>query len=357
MSNVGTMDHKCQNCGAVLKFNPHGQNWVCEYCKSEFTKEEVDAYEKSRGVENLTKETDTVKLETNWEGADVYSCPNCGAEIIADENTSATFCVYCKNTAILKNKLVGEFNPSMVIPFHKTKEDAILAFKSIGHGKPLMPKLFNSKKNIDEIKGIYIPFWLYDYDVEANITADAKRIRTWISGNCRYTKTDTFLITRKGNMHFSRIPVDGSTHFANDVMNSIEPFDYNGLVDFSHSYLSGFLAEKYDVTSEVASAEALQRAKSSTTDVLKNDIHGYDTVMVTNANHTANLNKSDYVLLPVWLLNIKYKNKLYTFAMNGQTGKMIGDIPIDKTKVVILWIIIFAVIMIILSVIWYTLGA
>lgn len=353
MSSSGTMDHKCQNCGATLKFNPHGQNWVCEYCKSEFNKEQIDAYEASKGVEKLTNETEAVKLEKDLNGMDIYSCPNCGAQIVADENTSATFCVYCKSTAILKNKLVGKFNPTEVIPFYKTREDAIEAFKKLGKGKPLMPKEFSSNKNIQEMRGVYIPFWLYDYSVNGNIVADAKRVRSWTSGSYRYTKTDTYRIDRAGSMNFYRVPVDGSTHFEDNIMSSIEPFDYSGLVEFSPSYLSGFLAEKYDVDSNAASTIALNRAKNSTTDVLRNDVIGYSSVVVTNANHNVNLNKSEYVLLPVWLLNIKYEGKLYTFAMNGQTGKLIGNIPIDKKKAVLYWILGFVIIMVILTIIWF----
>lgn len=353
MSSLGTLDHKCESCGAVLKFNPHGQNWACEYCKRVYTKEEVDAYEQKRGVEELTSETEAVKLETNAEGMDIYSCPNCGAEIVADEATSATFCVYCKNTAILKNKLVGAFNPSKIIPFHHTLDDAKTAFKSITKGKPLAPKEFTSNANIEQIKGIYIPFWLYDYSVGASIVADAKRITSWTSGNYRYTKTDTYLAERSGSMNFYRIPVDGSTRFANDIMNSIEPFDYNNLVPFSHSYLSGFLAEKYDVDASGAMTEALNRANNSATEVLRSDIIGYNTVVVTGQNHNANMTNNEYVLLPVYLLNVKYNNKMYTFAMNGQTGKMIGDIPVDKKKAVLYFFGMFIGLLLVLSLMWF----
>lgn len=347
--SLGTMDHKCKSCGAVLKFNPHGQNWVCEYCKSEFTKEEVDAYEAERGVEALTKETEAVKLETNWDGADMYSCPNCGAEIIADENTSATFCVYCKNTAILKNKLVGEFNPTKLIPFYKTREDAIAAFKNMSKNKKFVPNDFLVDKNIEEMRGIYIPFWLYDYDFKSDIVADAKKVTTWRSGDTRYTKTDTYSCTRGALMEFNKIPVDGSSHFDNAIMNSIEPFDYNGLIDFSHSYLSGFLAEKYDVDATTADLDAQNRARATATEVLKDDIKGYNSVVVTNSNHNITKALNEYVLLPVWILNIKYKDKVHTFAMNGQTGKMVGDIPVDKNKAVRYCVMLFFICMIVIT--------
>lgn len=356
MSSQGTMDHKCPSCSATLKFNPHGQNWKCEYCKGEFNKEQIDEYEAKRG--NVVDETTPeVKVEKDFHGIDVYSCPNCGAQIIADENTTATFCVYCKNTAILKNKLVGEFNPAQVIPFYKTKEDAINAFKGVLKGKPLAPSEFNDPKNINEMTGVYIPFWIYDIHAQGMVQADAKKIRSWVAGDYQYTQTDTFMALREGNMVFNKIPVDGSTRFDDSLMNSIEPFDYKGLVDFSHSYLSGFLAEKYDVAKEAASEAAENRAKNTTTDILKGNIGGYTSVTVTNSSHNLNMLKTEYVLLPVWMLNIKYEDKIYPFAMNGQTGKLIGNIPIDKKKALIWWLGIFAVTFAICAIVWLLGGA
>ena len=336
----GTIDHKCPNCAAVLKFNPHGQNWKCEYCKSEFDSAQIEAINEKSG-KVIDETTEAVKLQKDFNGMDIYSCPNCGAQIVADENTTATSCVYCKSTAILKNKLVGEFNPTKIIAFHKTKEDAISAFQKIRKGRPFAPKEFNNPKNIDEMSGIYIPFWIYDFQTNGNLQADAKRVNTWRSGDYMITKTDVYLALRSGHMEYDKIPVDGSERFPNDIMNSIEPFDYNELVDFNHAYLSGFLAEKYDVDSDKALTDAVERVKNSTTDVLRNSITGYTSVVVTSANHDLQLTNKEYVLLPVWMLNIKYKDKIYTFAMNGQTGKMIGDIPIEKKKVIIWWICLF----------------
>lgn len=352
MSSKGTIDHKCPNCSATLKFNPHGQNWKCEYCRSEFNREEIDASEEKRG-NNIEENAEEIKLEQDQNGMDIYSCKNCGAQIVAEENTTATFCVYCKSTAILKNKLVGEFNPTKIIPFYKTKEDAITSFNNIKKGRPFAPKEFNDKKNIEEMTGVYIPFWIYDFHSKGFIQADAKRVKSWVAGDYRITQTDTYIAIREGDMVFNKIPVDGSIRFDNDVMNSIEPFEYKDLVDFSHSYLSGFLAEKYDVDSDAAIVEAETRAKNSTSDVLKGSIGGYSSVVVTSTNHNLDLTNKEYILLPVWMLNIKYKNKMYIFAMNGQTGKMIGNIPVDKKKAIIWWIGIFSIIFIVCTLIWW----
>ena len=331
------IDHKCPNCDAVLKFNPHGGNWKCEYCRGEFNLEQLKDESKTK------KEDKTVVARQNEEGLDVYTCNNCGASIIVDPNVSTTSCVYCKNTAILKDKLHGEFNPNYVIPFKHTKEDAINAFKKLGKGRILMPKEFNIKKNIKEISGIYIPFWLFDFMATGEMNADCKRITSWRSGNYRYTKTDTYLATRGGNMNFSNIPVDGSKRFPNDVMNSIEPFDYNDLKDFNYSYLSGFLSEKYDMTSDEVITEANLRAKNTFVDEMKKDIRGYNTVIPTTNSINLNNTKKEYVLLPVWMLNVKYKDKIHTIAMNGQTGKMVGNIPIDTKKAILIWLLSFVI--------------
>lgn len=344
-----TIDHKCPKCDAVLKFNPHGSNWKCEYCRSEFNLEQLNSFESKK-----TYEEKIARVDTNEDGLDVYTCKNCGASIVVDPNVSTTFCVYCRNTAILKDKLHGDFNPQFVIPFKHTKEDAIEAFKKLGKGRILMPKVFNIKKNIKEITGIYIPFWLFDFETSGEIEADCKRITRWVSGNYRYTKTDSYIVTRGGNMNFANIPVDGSKRFPNDVMNSIEPFDYKDLKKFNYSYLSGFLSEKYDMTSEEVSNEAQNRAKNTFIEEMKKDIKGYYTTIIP-INNSINLNntKQVYVLLPVWMLNVKYKDKIHTIAMNGQTGKMVGNIPIDYKKAIFIWILIFVITFIIAFVINY----
>ncbi len=329
-----TLDHKCPKCDAVLKFNPKEQNWKCEYCRSKFNLENLNSV-------NLSKNLDSNEI-------DVYTCKNCGAEIIADVNTSATSCIYCNNTAILKNKLEGVFNPDYLIPFKTTKEDAINSFKKLTKGKWLMPKKFNIKKNINNISGVYAPFWLYTLDSTGVIEAKCENISTWTSGNYRYTKTDKYKVIRGGNISFQNIPVDGSKKFPDDIMNSIEPYNYKELKTFNYSYLSGFLSEKYDVDCDESKLQAHTRAENTFIQEMKKDIRLYDNIRVKDKTINLYNLKSSYVLLPVWFLNIKYKDKFYTFAMNGQTGKIVGDIPIDIKKAVFIWVGLFASIFIIL---------
>lgn len=346
------LDNKCPACSAPIFYNPTSGKWKCEYCNSEFTLGEMKKYNNASNDKNNNKEQDKqiINEDTNYVS---YSCKNCGAEIVADEETTATFCVYCGNTAILKNKLSGEFAPDKIIPFKVEKEKAIEAFKNLSKGRVFVPKTFNNVSNIEKITGVYIPFWLYDINVSGSINADATRVKSWTSGNTRYTKTDTYKVYRTGSMSYYGVPVDGSTRFSNDIMNSIEPFNYNDLEPYNHAYLSGFLAEKYNVDNEKSFEEAKNRTLTSTKERMVDDMKNYSSKIITENTLEAKKTKIEYALLPVWMVNVKYQDKFYLFAMNGQTGEFIGDIPLDKPKVVKYTIIIFIITLVIASIASY----
>lgn len=338
------LDVQCPSCSAPLHFDAKLGKMKCDYCDSVFDVNEL------KNVDNVTvmESTEENKSEENYVK---YNCPDCGAEIIADETTSATFCLYCGNTAILKNKLSGKFAPDKIIPFKTEKEDAINAFKGLCKGRIFMPKFFNSEKNIEKITGLYIPFWLYEVDVDGSIDATGIKVTSWSNGNTHYTKQDFYDINRTGNMNFKRIPVDGSTRFANDIMNTLEPFYFHYLVDYNHAYLSGYLAENYDVSFEEAFKDAEARSLETTKNVMLNDMGNYATKTIKSNSLKSEMKSYEYALLPVWMLNVKYKDKYYLFAMNGQTGEFVGDVPIDKKKVVwfsiALFVICFAIFMLI----------
>ncbi len=341
-----TGDNKCPSCAAPIMFNPTTGNWKCNYCGGEFSLKDL---KNNNSDEKTNANTNYIK----------YHCQDCGAEIVADEQTSATFCVYCGNTAILKSKLSGDFRPTKIIPFKKEKALAISSFKGLSKGRPLMPKTFNDAKNIEKISGIYIPFWLYDIEVSGDLIADCKNISSWTSGNMNYTKTDIYKASRSGSMRYLKVPVDGSTRFDNDIMSTIEPFNYAELTDYNHAYLSGFLAEKYDVKSDEAFKDANARAVNSTTNVMLTDIGTYTSKVITKNTLSGVKNVAEYVLLPVWMVNVKYNDKYYIFAMNGQTGEFIGNIPIDKKKAILYSLLIFTLsfaLVILISYIIYATG-
>ena len=334
-----SLENRCPSCRASIKFNPKLGKWKCDYCGSEFTLEEMQKHTDNASTEKKNRKDAKVE-DDNIEYVQ-YHCESCGAEIIADSETAATFCVYCGNTAILQSKLSGKFSPDLVIPFKKTKEDAIEAFKGLSKGRPLMPKGFNSEKNIEKIRGIYIPFWLFDINNSGDIEMSATTSESWRIGDTHYTKTNYYKVIRGGSMEYIKIPIDGSTRFDNAIMNTIEPFDYNELTKYNHAYLSGFYAEKYDQEAKDVFAEAADRSINSTKEEFKNDAKGYATKIITRDTLVAKEKTRYYAMLPVWMVNVKYKDKMHIFAMNGQTGEFIGNIPLDVGKAFLYFFLIF----------------
>lgn len=311
-------DKKCTGCGNKLIFNPKTQRMYCEYCRSE---RDV--------IPDKKKESEEIQKEL-----DVYTCPNCGAQIICDSTSTSTFCVYCKNTAILKDKLKGKFKPQAIIPFKTTKDEAVEAFINLRQGKKLIPDEFLHESNIEEIRGVYIPFWLFDYKVDGILDARATREDERTEDNKTIKTTYEYHVARRGAVSFDNIPIDGSTHFQDNIMRSLEPFAYADLKKYTSDYLSGFLSELYDVEEEIADDIATERARITAYNTFKQSIESqqYNTVEYINNKFDPTKLRADYVLLPVWMLNVKYKNDFYTFAMNGQTKKIVGNIPVDEEK-------------------------
>lgn len=331
--NTAVQEYKCPCCNATLVFGAGTQNMKCEYCDNTFDLDTVQICAESESIQNDTKLQweDTSRQAWNDEeqsGLSGFVCDACGGELITDDHTAATFCPYCGNAAILPSRISGGIKPDGVIPFKTTKDDAKRAFLALCKGKPLLPGFFTQEQQIEKITGMYVPFWLYDCDADFDGSYKATRLMTWSDADYIYTKTDHFLLRRQADAAFSGIPMDGSTKMEDSFMESLEPFRYEDIADFETAYLSGFLADKYDVDAKAGEDRIRQRVETSIEDQLQNTFLGYDSVIPTARQFRIEHSKAKYVLLPVWLLNTKYRGKTYTFAMNGQTGKMTGSFPV-----------------------------
>ena len=327
------IEYKCPCCNAGLHFGNDTQKLTCEYCDNTFEIEAVRAFNEETG--NGQQETfswDTAAAqewsEEEQQAMHLFRCPSCGGEILTDEQTAATFCPYCANPTILPSRLTGGLKPDAVLPFKTDKEDAQAAFLKLCKGKPLLPKNFTSQQQLEKITGMYVPFWLYDCQAEFDGSYKATRIRRWSDATYNYTKTDHFMLRRNAEAAFTGIPMDGSAKMEDVFMESIEPFDYSQMVDFDTAYLTGYLADKYDVPSDAGKNRIQERVDQSISDQLQNSFPGYATVLPTGRSLKIQHSKAKYVLLPVWILNTRYQDKIYTFAMNGQTGKMTGSFPV-----------------------------
>ncbi len=336
-------EYKCPCCGGAVTFDSSVQKMKCPYCDSEF---DVKAFQqKDQRLEDQAPDEYkwNEKAGQDWDSGEeekmsVFVCKSCGGEIVGDENTAATECPYCGNPVVLSGRLSGTLKPDYVIPFKHDKEAAKTKLKEYVVSKKFAPKAFKRENKLEEIKGLYVPFWLFDSDTDAAVSYTATTVRTWSDSNYDYTETSYFDVFREGSMKFENIPCDGSSKMPDDLMETIEPFDFSEAVDFQTAYLAGYLADKYDVTMEDSVERANNRVKSSAEDVLRDTInYPYATVTTKNSSIHVKNGKAKYALYPVWILNTDHNGKKYTFAMNGETGKFTGDLPIDGKKVAALF--------------------
>ena len=332
---AGLQEYKCPCCGGAIAFDSTIQKMKCPYCNTEFEMDSLKGYD----AELQDEETDSMEWETaaggEWgegetDGLRTYVCKSCGGEIVGDANTAATSCPFCDNPIVMMGQFSGSLKPDLVIPFKLDKKAAKEGLMKHLTGKRLLPKIFKDQNHIDEIKGVYVPFWLFDTDVDAKVRYKATKIRTWSDSDYNYTQTSYYMVHRGGSVGFEYVPVDGSTKMADDLMESIEPFNCGEAVNFQTAYLAGYLADKYDVTAEESIDRANERVKKSTEQAFAETVIGYDTVVAENTSVQFHGGKAKYALYPVWLLNTTWNGNKYTFAMNGQTGKFVGDLPVDK---------------------------
>lgn len=331
-------EYKCPCCGGAIEFDASAGQMKCPYCDSEFTVESLKAKDAILNEQQADKMDWEGTAGREWQegetdGMRVYTCKSCGGEIIADETTGATHCPYCGNPVVMTGQFSGALKPDYVIPFKLDKNAAKEALKKHISSKRFVPKIFKDTNHIDEIKGVYVPFWLFDADAAGDINYNATKVRTWSDNDYNYTETEHYNVKRSGNVAFANVPVDGSSKMPDDLMESIEPFDFSQAVDFQTAYLSGFLADKYDVDNKQSIDRANERIKRSTEDAFRKTVQGYASVTVDQSAVQLSNAKEKYALYPVWILNTSCNGKNYIFAMNGQTGKFVGDLPVDKGKV------------------------
>ena len=326
---------KCPCCDGGIEFDSQSQNMKCPFCGTEFEVETLMSYQKELDDQRQDQMNWDVSAGQQWTedettGMRSYVCHSCGGEILGDATLGATACPFCGNPVVMQERFADSLKPDLVIPFKLDKKAAKEALRQHYSGKRLMPKAFRDENRIDEIKGVYVPFWLFEADADAHIRYKATRTRFWRSGDYDYTETRYYSVIRDGSLGFDWVPVDGSSKMADELMESIEPFDLSEAVDFQTAYLSGYLADKYDVTAQQSIERANQRIRNSTEEAFRATVVGYNTVIPESSSIQLQRSKAKYALYPVWLLNTTWEGQKFTFAMNGQTGKLVGDLPLDK---------------------------
>lgn len=330
---MALMEYKCPNCAGPLTYEPGTRDMVCPYCDSVVSIEALEAMDAVLD-EEASESADWAYEGDQWlageEGMALYSCKSCGGEIIGDETLGSTSCPFCGNQVVISSKFSGTLRPDLVIPFKINREEAKQALKRHYEGKKLLPRVFRDKNHLDEIKGVYVPFWLFDAEADVRADYDATKVRRWSDSHFHYTETSHYHVHRSGDLGFDQVPVDGSQAIDDTLMESLEPFHLQEAVDFQTAYLAGYFANKYDVDAESCYPRADERIQRSAIQAFRNTVRGYSTVNPKREDVALTNSRVRYALLPVYLLSTSWENTNYLFAMNGQTGKFVGDLPLDK---------------------------
>jgi len=357
---------KCPGCAANLVFDADKQKMTCEYCGTEISLDDVAALEPILSDEAMQKENEQdAKLREpaqavpppiseeakapdtaspQWDNESVqYICNSCGAAVITDQNTAATFCAFCGSPTIIAERLVQERTPDFVLPFQYGRETAINCFFEWCKAGRFTPVQFVKKENVEKMTGLYVPFWLFDSAADMNVTAEGKKVSSSTTGRSTYTTTSYYKVVRSRHLDWDNIPLDGATRIDDKLMEIIEPYDYVDLEPFDMKYLAGFFADKYDLPADKLTDRLQKRLKEYVDRIFKDSVKTYNSVSKVTDSTRYSAPEFHYALMPVWILNYQYLGKTYTFAMNGQTGKVAGEPPVSRVKLLILGVAVLPV--------------
>ena len=334
MTNI---TYKCPACGGALRYNPKNGKFSCDYCGNSYdnVEEVLSAHE--------------IKTEDSNQGAEsestLYTCPSCGAELVTSSTTAATECYYCHNPVVLTGRLSAEFRPDSVLPFTVDKETAKAELAKWIKKHRYVPEDFKSEKNLDSITGVYYPYWLADYDAFASFEGEGTRVITTTTPTHIITRRQYFRVIRRGKIKFKNLERPALGKADRKLADGVHPYRYDGLRQFEEKFLAGFMAEKRDVEKSDVSESFESECKGYVRELLTrgcrySSLSGHTNVNFTNSDYR-------YTLLPAWIMTYRHKgksDKVYYYAMNGQTKAVCGILPIDKKKLFAHSAIIFGVV-------------
>lgn len=316
------MVFKCKNCGANAIFSPERGTMFCPYCDSENSQEIAP-------------------------GEGINFCINCGGELNSGDYMSAVRCEHCGSYSIFEERTQGQYEPHLILPFKIGRKAAQELIKAEFKKKPFLPSDFIQEAKMSQMEGMYVPYFMYDFNCRYQLKGTGHKVRVWRSGNKEYTETSIFDIRRDMSVAFNKIPVDSSLSMPDEDMDILEPFDYSALEAFQTKYMSGFLAEKYNLSSEELEPRARQRAEEDARGLMDRTLEGYTTVSERQEDVTMDAMQSYYALLPVWNYKYTYHGKCYPQKLNGQTGKLSGKMPVSIPKTIAYTATVFFGVMII----------
>ena len=327
--------YTCKTCEAELYWDSSVGALKCEYCDSTFSPDEFNdvdvSHQKGESAEEYhdqtTDDSDASELV-------VYKCTECGAEIVTAKGTVATTCAYCNRAITMSNKMIGNFKPKLLIPFNINKKQAKEIFKKYAKSSFLAPKEFQDDKLLTQMKGLYVPFWLHTFKEDADVQCLCENTTTRRRGDDKVITHYEYQVNMKCKGVFFKLPTDALEKLDNKMMDNVEPFDYANLKEFNPAYMAGFYAEQYTETVDQTFPRAHDRAVESMKREALKSVSEYSSRKIRYFQDDIREHEAEYAMLPIWILNTEYKNQKYTFAINGDTGKITGKIPLSISKLI-----------------------
>lgn len=303
------MIYKCKNCDGNMIYHVEERKLYCPYCNCMDTEKVIDGH--NLGV-----------------------CDSCGGELYTGQYDSVVKCSYCSQYVIYKPRVEGEYEPSRILPFKVGKEQAKTMIRMHYRDKRYAPKSFLAKANLEKMEGVYVPFWLYDFNVNVDFHGTGFRERVIASEETASQTTSCYEIYRNFDMTFRKIPADASVAMPDKVMDMLEPYDYGEMEYFNPKYLSGFLGEVYSDESKAFESRVNKKVTKDIQKVLAGHLRNFKMVTPIEKKITVEHKGAEFVLLPVWRYLYTYQGKEYVYYINGQSGKVIGKAPFSVGKMV-----------------------
>ncbi|MBR6667229.1 MAG: TFIIB-type zinc ribbon-containing protein [Clostridia bacterium] len=325
------MIFKCPCCGGFLEFDPQQQKFKCYYCGQVLDEEELR--EQSEQREAAAEEQQSAETaDDQQEHLRSYRCQMCGAEIVTDDTTAATRCYFCHSPVVLHDRLDDEFRPDGVIPFQMDKATAEKQFMEYISRKKFVDRSFFNGAQLEMFSGVYYPWWYTDIEGEAEFEGEGTRTSVRSTPTHIITTTSVFRVHREGRLNFRLLARKALLKADGKLSDGIHPYDASQIQPYASGFLSGFLAERRDVSEASAKEETVAEAKTYAAQLMKQN-HSFNSLSGETKFKPINV-KSRYVLLPAWVLTYKggKDGAPYYYMMNGQTGKVCGKLPIDKKR-------------------------
>ena len=316
--------YECPNCAANLRFSIEHQNMFCEACGTV-----MSPYDVSKDADAEQRQEFEVT---------VFSCPQCGAQIVSEDNEAAAFCSFCGGSTILDSRIEHEKRPRYILPFKRSKKDCVSSFRSMAKRSIFSPGEVRDYKNIESFRGIYMPYWMYYAEKHGPIQYDVRKTISKYRGDYEYI--DHYNYYTEADTGYGGVVFDASSSFSDNLSQAISPFDTNQLAEFTPSYLSGFYADTSDVDAEVYDSEAVELTTRDLFNKLNKDpaMKSYSTTFdKAKAAVQTSITNRTLIMLPVWFMSLRHKmqgaeDRVAYVAINGQTGEACADLPISLKK-------------------------